>query len=65
MRLIVGSDRAWGGDCLVTGWLGGELVDRLGVGVDEGANLNATNSLAGEGRGSLPRSTPVASSRPA
>lgn len=32
---------------LVTGWLGGELVDRLGVGVDEGANLNAPNSLSG------------------
>jgi uncharacterized membrane protein len=30
---------------LVTGWLGGELVDRLGVGVDEGANLNAPSSL--------------------
>lgn len=30
---------------LVTAWLGGELVDRLGVGVDEGANLNAPNSL--------------------
>ena len=29
----------------VTGWLGGELVDRLGVGVDDGANLNAPNSL--------------------
>jgi uncharacterized membrane protein len=29
----------------ITGWLGGELVDRLGVGVDEGANLNALNSL--------------------
>lgn len=27
------------------GWLGGELVERLGVGVDEGANLNAPNSL--------------------
>jgi uncharacterized membrane protein len=32
---------------LVAGWLGGELVDRLGVGVDEGANLNASNSLSG------------------
>jgi len=32
---------------LLTGWLGGELVDRLGVGVDEGANLNAPNSLSG------------------
>lgn len=31
----------------VTGWLGGELVDRLGVGVDEGANLNAPSSLSG------------------
>jgi uncharacterized membrane protein len=30
---------------LVTGWLGGELVDRLGVGVDNGANLNAPSSL--------------------
>ena len=32
---------------LVTGWLGGELVDRLGVGVDEGANVNAPSSLHG------------------
>lgn len=32
---------------LVTGWLGGELVDRLGVGVDPGANLNAPSSLSG------------------
>jgi uncharacterized membrane protein len=30
---------------LMTGWLGGELVDRLAVGVDEGANLNAPSSL--------------------
>lgn len=30
---------------LVSGWLGGELVDRLGVGVDDGANLNAPSSL--------------------
>jgi uncharacterized membrane protein len=30
---------------LLTGWLGGELVDRLGVGVDSGANLNAPSSL--------------------
>ena len=29
----------------VTGWLGGELVDRLGVGVDDGAHLDAPNSL--------------------
>lgn len=32
---------------LVTGWLGGELVDRLGVGVDRGANLDAPSSLSG------------------
>lgn len=33
---------------LFTGWLGGELVDRLGVGVDEGANLDAPSSLSGQ-----------------
>jgi len=32
---------------LVTGWLGGELVERLGVSVDNGANLNAPSSLSG------------------
>ena len=31
----------------VTGWLGGELVDRLAVGVDDGAHLNAPSSLTG------------------
>jgi uncharacterized membrane protein len=31
----------------VTAWLGGELVDRLGVGVDPGAHLDAPNSLPG------------------
>lgn len=29
----------------VAGWLGGELVDRLGVGVSADANVNAPNSL--------------------
>ncbi len=29
----------------VTGWLGGELVERLGVGVDSGADVNAPSSL--------------------
>jgi uncharacterized membrane protein len=33
---------------LVTGWLGGELIDRLGVGVDEGAHVDAPSSLSGE-----------------
>jgi uncharacterized membrane protein len=32
---------------LITGWLGGELVDRLGVGVDRGAHLDAPSSLSG------------------
>jgi uncharacterized membrane protein len=32
---------------LVTAWLGGELVDRLGVGVSKHANLNARSSLDG------------------
>jgi uncharacterized membrane protein len=32
---------------LITGWLGGELVTRLGVSVDSGAHVNAPNSLSG------------------
>lgn len=36
---------AGAGISLITAWLGGELVDRLGVGVDDGAHLNAPNSL--------------------
>ena len=31
----------------VTGWLGGELVERLGVSVHPGANINAPSSLSG------------------
>jgi uncharacterized membrane protein len=34
------------GLALLTGWLGGELVSRLGVGVDDDANLNASNSIS-------------------
>ena len=34
-----------GGIALVTAWLGGELVSRLGVGIADGANLDAPNSL--------------------
>ena len=30
---------------LLTAWMGAELVDRLGVGVDDGANVDAPNSL--------------------
>jgi uncharacterized membrane protein len=34
----------------VTAWLGGELVDRLGIGVADGANPNAPSSLKREAR---------------
>jgi len=43
---------AGGGLSMLTGWLGGELVDRLGVGVDDGANLDAPSSLSGRPAGS-------------
>ena len=36
---------AGGALAVFTGWLGGELVARLGVGVDDAANLNAPSSL--------------------
>ncbi len=39
---------AGAGLSLLTGWLGGELVERLGVGVDNGAHLDAPNSLSGK-----------------
>ena len=38
---------------LVGGWFGGELVERLGVGVAENANLNAPNSLTQPDRNEL------------
>ena len=38
-----------GGIALVTAWLGGELVYRLRVAVDDDANLDATNSLQRDG----------------
>jgi uncharacterized membrane protein len=37
---------AGGSLALFTGWLGGELVNRLGIGVDHGAHANAPSSLA-------------------
>jgi uncharacterized membrane protein len=43
---------------LVTGWLGGELVDRLGVGVDDGAHLDSPSSLS-----ELPASAGLAGAR--
>jgi uncharacterized membrane protein len=41
----------------VAGWLGGELVDRLGVGVDNGAHLDAPSSLSGQP--ARPRESPT------
>ena len=35
------------GLAVITAWLGGELVDRLGVGIDNGAHLDAPSSLSG------------------
>ena len=35
------------GIALVTGWLGGELVGRLAIGVDDGAHPDAPSSLSG------------------
>jgi uncharacterized membrane protein len=45
---------------LFSGWLGGELVYRLNVGVEHGANLDAPNSLSGRPAGErVSRSTGV------
>lgn len=43
----IGYSLAAAGLGVVGGWLGGELVHRLAVSVDEGANLDAPNSLTG------------------
>jgi uncharacterized membrane protein len=45
MLLALVASFAGAGLSLVTGWLGGELVDRLAVGVDDGAHLDAPSSL--------------------
>ena len=42
---------AGAGLSVLTGWLGGELVERLGVGVDDGAHLNSPSSLSGRPAG--------------
>jgi uncharacterized membrane protein len=43
------------GLALITGWLGGELVYRLRVGVDPGAQVNAPSSLSDEPAGASVR----------
>ena len=45
--LALGLSFAGAGLAMLTGWLGGELVERLGISVDEGAHLNSPNSLSG------------------
>lgn len=42
------------GLALFTAWLGGEMVYQLGMGVNEGANLDAPSSLTGEPSGTPP-----------
>jgi len=37
---------------LFTAWMGGELVGRLGIGVEDDANVNAPSSLASQHHGS-------------
>lgn len=43
--LALAASFSGGALAMVTGWLGGELVDRLGVGVDDDAHLDAPSSL--------------------
>jgi uncharacterized membrane protein len=47
----------------VTAWLGGEMVDRLGVGVDRGAHLDAPSSLSGAPASTNTPAHPAASVR--
>jgi|SRR5688500_850940 len=42
---------AGAGLALMTGWLGGELIERLGMAVHDGAHLNAPSSLSGRPAG--------------
>jgi uncharacterized membrane protein len=41
---------------LVSGWLGGEMIETLGISVREGANPNAPSSLGGGNGPTTPRS---------
>jgi uncharacterized membrane protein len=59
-RLAIGLGFVGVALAVVTGWLGGELVDRLGVGVDEGANLDAPSSLSHTHISSAPHPHPIA-----
>lgn len=45
--LVIGLEVVAALGAAATGWLGGELVDRLAVGIDRGAHLDSPNSLSG------------------
>jgi uncharacterized membrane protein len=49
------------GLAVVSGWLGGELVETLGIGVHEGAHPNAPSSLTGTGGTRAPQPRPAGS----
>lgn len=59
-KYLAGAAFAVGG---VTAWLGGELVDRHGVGVSEGAGLNASSSLESGARAPTARDLSQAAAR--
>ncbi len=52
---------SFGGAALLglAGWLGGELLNRLGVGIDDGAHLDARNSLSGPAPRSVAATSPI------
>jgi len=55
---------AGAGLATLTGWLGGELVERLRVGVDEGAHVDAPNSLSGPAQSDAVRPSPTSPQLP-
>ncbi len=52
------------GLAVISGWLGGEMVEALGIGVHEGANADAPSSLGGRRRVSARRRAPVPGALP-
>jgi len=48
---------------LATSWLGGELVVRMGVGIDDGAGLDAPSTLSGHAAKAEPALGPVRTDR--
>ena len=46
-NLALGIELVAGALSLLTGWLGGELIGRHGLAIDDGANVNSPSSLSG------------------